>query len=404
MTSRAVGPKREPLQRSSSTSTFSRPSSHRTLSQQFPSSSPTRKPNDGLVDLTLDGDSAGRHAPKIGTSRLRLEVSTDSKSAAVSSPAPRSDGTASWRPSIPLPPRGRPILHFDVPSVGNLSPRPSQDGGADEPLIKPMPLPVRPGQHPPPTSSRSRPQAGASLKKDARPRPYVLEVPTIAPHYPPNGLLPPNPATQFPLKYEGHADFFPWSGNHVEDQFSESVIRQGYFDKASMTQNEILSARPSIFPALKHKSGLQTLSSLFTSVLAQRRAHGQINSASTFKPPPRVTVTDTKREMWLRDLANPTISLRRLSRSIPHGIRGKVLLDQSLSKNIPIERAVWLAKCVGANELRSFRRKGVSGTFAMGVEAKWIRDFTICVEQFVESITGTCGEKDFRARIDYGSV
>jgi mediator of RNA polymerase II transcription subunit 12 len=108
--------------------------------------------------------------------------------------------------------------------------------------------------------------------------------------------------------------------------------------------------------------------------------------------------------MWLKDLANPTISLRRLSRSIPHGIRGKVLLDQSLSKNIPIERAVWLAKCVGANELRSFRRKGVSGTFAMGGEAKWIRDFTVCVEQFVESIIATCGEKDFKTRINYALV
>jgi len=167
-----------------------------------------------------------------------------------------------------------------------------------------------------------------------------------------------------------------------------------------MTQNETGSAKASILPPLKHKSGLQTLSSLFTSVLAQRRAHGQITSSSTFKPPPRVTVTDTKREMWLKDLANPAISLRRLSRSIPHGIRGKVLLDQSLSKNIPLERAVWLAKCVGANELRSFRRKGANG-LPMGGEGKWIRDFTVCVEQFVESAVGSCGEKDFRSRVNY---
>ncbi|KUJ07380.1 RNA polymerase-like protein II mediator complex component Srb8 [Mollisia scopiformis] len=388
MTSRIVGPPgREPLQRSfsSSTTTFSRPSPHRTLSQKFPSSSPTRRTNDVLIDLTVDADAAGRHAPRIGTSRLRLEVSTDSKSALVESPAPTSDSTSTWKPSLPIPPRGRPVLHFDVPSVSNLSPRPSQDGGQDESTIKPMPLPVRPRQHAPPALGKSRHPAGASVKKDVRPKPYVLEVPTIAPHYPPNG----------------HADFFPWTGNHTEDQFSEHVIRHGYLDKAQMTQNETASARSSIFPALKHKSGLQTLSSLLTNVLAQRRAHGQITSASTFKPPPRVTVTDTKREMWLKDLANPTISLRRLSRSIPHGIRGKVLLDQSLSKNIPIERAVWLAKCVGANELRSFRRKGASGTFAMGGEAKWIRDFTVCVEQFIESIAGTCGEKDFRVRIDY---
>jgi mediator of RNA polymerase II transcription subunit 12 len=267
--------------------------------------------------------------------------------------------------------------------------------------IRPMPLPARPGQHAPPAVDKARTTLGSSAKKDARPKPYILEVPAAAPHYSPNGLSEPSSLDSFVLTREGHADFFPWVGNHPEDQFSENAIRHGFFDKAQMTQNETGSAKSSIFPSLKHKAGLHTLSSIFTSVLAQRRAHGVISSASTFKPPPRVTVTDTKREMWLKDLANPTIPLRRLSRSIPHGIRGKILLDQSLSKNIPIERAVWLAKCVGANELRSFRRKGASGTFAMGGEAKWIRDFTACVEQFVESVVSSCGEKDFRARINY---
>lgn len=152
---------------------------------------------------------------------------------------------------------------------------------------------------------------------------------------------------------------------------------------------------------MKHKTGLQTLSSLFTSVLSQRRAHGQIKSTPTFKPPPRVTLTDTKRETWLRDLANPSISLRRLSRTIPHGIRGKALLEQCLSKNIPTARAVWLAKCVGANEIRAFKRKGITGTFAMGGETKWIRDWTIFVEQFIESIVAACGEDDWRTRVSY---
>jgi mediator of RNA polymerase II transcription subunit 12 len=288
-----------------------------------------------------------------------------------------------------------------VPNVSNLSPGGVQEGTQNENPIKPMPLPVRPGQHVAPAVEKSRAALGNSAKKDARPKPYVLEVPTAAPQYPPNGMLVFSLHKEDLLTSKGHVDFFPWAGNHPEDQFSEPVIRQGYFDKAQMTQNETGSARGSIFPALKHKSGLQTLSSLFTSVLTQRRSHGQVTASWAFKPPPRVTVTDTKREMWLKDLANPTISLKRLSRSIPHGIRGKVLLDQSLSKNIPIERAVWLAKCVGANELRAFRRKGGGGTFQMGGEAKWIRDFTVCVEQFVENVIGSCGEGEFRGRINY---
>lgn len=341
MTSRP-GLGRPPQRSLSSTNAIQRPPPHRTLSQQFSSSSPTRRGNDPFVDLTFDGDTAlGRHAPRIGTSRLRVEVSKDSKpTEMVESPKPSSDVTPTWRPS--LPPRGRPQFHFDLPIGSSLSPRPAQDSEA---IPKPMPLPVRPGQHAPPVSGKSRAAPSTTVKKDARPKPYVLEVPAAAPTYSPNGMLNSLGLTGAEgLTRVGHADFFPWTGNHLEDQFSEPVIRQGYFDKAQMTQNETGSAKPSIFPALKHKSGLQTLSSLFTGVLAQRRAHGQITSASTFKPPPRVTVTDTKREMWLKDLANPTISLRRLSRSIPHGIRGKVLLDQSLSKNIPIERAVWLAK------------------------------------------------------------
>ncbi|KAF4624814.1 hypothetical protein G7Y89_g13353 [Cudoniella acicularis] len=306
MTTRPTLGHRQPPQRSlSTTNVVQRPPPHRTLSQQFPSTSPARRGNETFVDLTFEGSEAvpGRYGtiPRMG-SQLRLEILDSSNAELVQSPKPAAEATPTYR--TPIPPRGRPQLHFDVPSVSTLSPRAAQDGVQNEVAIKPMPLPMRPGQHAPPSSGKSRVAMTSSAKKDARPKPYTLEVPTIAPRYPPNG----------------HVDFFPWTGNHPEDQFSEPVIRQGYFDKAQMTQNETGSARASIFPALKHKSGLQTLSSLFTTVLAQRRSHGQITSSSTFKPPPRVTVTDTKREMWLKDLANPTIPLRRL--------KGKELVER----------------------------------------------------------------------------
>jgi mediator of RNA polymerase II transcription subunit 12 len=179
------------------------------------------------------------------------------------------------------------------------------------------------------------------------------------------------------------------------------VIRQGFFDKAPVSNNETSSAKPAIFPAFKHKSGLHALSTVFTGILGHRRHNGQITAPSTFKPPPRVTVTDTKREIWLKDLANPLIPLRRLSRTIPHGIRGKVLLDQCLNKRVPIDRAIWLAKCVGANDIRAFKRKGVNGTFVMGGEAKWIRDWTVCVEQFVEAVFSAFGDVEWKAKVNY---
>lgn len=200
----------------------------------------------------------------------------------------------------------------------------------------------------------------------------------------------------------GSADFFPWTGRHTEDVLNELTTKQGSYDKSPVSQNESNTARPSVWSSLKHKSGLQILSSLFVSALDQRQIHGTINTNSTFKPPPRVTLTDTKREAWLRDLANPSIPLRRLSRTIPHGIRGKILLDHCLSKDIPTSRAIWLAKCVGANEIRAFKRKGTGGVFTVGGEAKWIKDWTANVEQFLESIIGSCGSADWRSKINYG--
>ena len=401
MTSRPSlgGTQRQP-QRSLSSNIIQRPPPNRTLSQQFPPSSPVRRNNEGFGDASFEASDV---APaRFGTlpregSRLKLEIGKDSRTPTlVESPRP-ADLTPTWRP--PQPPRGRPQLHFDVPSISNLSPRPAQDAGGSEVIIKPMPLPARPGLHVPPPVEKARPVLVA--KKDVRPKPFHLETPAAAPHYSSNGTSARSAPGSSGPSSQGRADFFPWTGNHPEDHYTESAIRHGYFDKSQMSQNETGSAKGPIYAKLKDRAGLQTLSSLFTTVLVQRRSHGQITTSSTFKPPPRVTVTDTKRETWLKDLANSTIPLRRLSRSIPHGIRGKVLLDQSLSKNIPIERAVWLAKCVGANELRSSRRKGANGTFAMGGETKWIRDFTVCVEQFVESIVGSCGEKDFKSKINY---
>jgi mediator of RNA polymerase II transcription subunit 12 len=202
----------------------------------------------------------------------------------------------------------------------------------------------------------------------------------------------------------GVADYSPWTGNHPEDVLNEQTTKQGHYDRTQVSQNESNTARPSLYAQLKHRSGLQVLSSVFAAVLEKRQAHSKVTSASTFKPPPRVTLTDNKREAWLRDLANPMVPLRRLSRTIPHGIRGKVLLDQCLSKEIPIGRAMWFAKCVGANEIRAFKRKGTSGSLAQGLEMKWVRDWTSSVHQFLEGVISSCGKGDWKSKMNYSYV
>ena len=188
----------------------------------------------------------------------------------------------------------------------------------------------------------------------------------------------------------------------MEDVLGELTIKHGFYDKIQVSQNESGTARPTAWRSYKQQSGLNLLSSLFVSVLDQRQIHGSVTAGCTFKPPPRVTLTDSKREAWLRDLANPTIPLRRLSRTIPHGIRGRALLDHSLAKNIPTSRSLWLAKCVGANEIRAFKRKGASGAFAVGGESKWIRDWTANVEQFLDTLVAACGSDRWRENMTYG--
>ncbi|KAF2482136.1 transcription mediator complex subunit Med12-domain-containing protein, partial [Neohortaea acidophila] len=218
-----------------------------------------------------------------------------------------------------------------------------------------------------------------------------------------HGLDPPAAATKLPPPKKT-ADFSPWTGNQPEDTLNENVVKLGYFDKAPGTnQAECNSAKPTIASTLHQKNGpgVSLLSYLYTLVLEKRQTLGKCTAPSTFKPPPRVTVTDTKREAWLRDLANPDIPLRKQSRTIPHGIRGKLLMEQCLSKNISLPRAVWLAKCVGANELRAFRRKGVSGSATAVGESKWLLEWTTHVEQFLEDVIASCGQEGWQRRMGY---
>ncbi len=378
--------------------------------QQFPPS-PVRR-DTSLYDYSpVDPGSDGPPPARLGLqrragSRLKLELSHDPADPILHGPITDSPGapesSKAFTPSRIMPPT-------DSSDLGDMSPRfPAHPLSVE--MDVPLPMPRRPPPFVTTAPRRDMPPPPASTnsaKKDTRPKPYTVEPPASAPRYSthadatqkrPGGTA--SAASTTTTTTTGYADFFPWTGHHPEDQFSESVIRQGYYDKGLFSTAETQSAKGTLSTALKHKTGFTALSSIFTIVLSQRRHHGQITAPSTFKPPPRVTLTDTKREAWLRDLANPSISLRRLSRTIPHGIRGKVLLDQCLNKQVPTDRAVWLIKCVGANELRATKRKGVS-TLVMGGEARWIKDWTVSVEQFVEHVYFAFDEADWRAKINY---
>lgn len=375
--------------------------------QHVPPHSPVRKDALALSDHNQPADpadaatassqasSVSRHGttPRRAASKLRLELSNEDHIMA----GPATDSPQNT-PSLMSHSAAGPDYSTDA--SGNRSPALSHASHSDS-TITPVPMPQRrvPLQRFVPSSKSAVPLA-ALVKRDSKPKQYTIEVPPAAPRYLSTNKqegVPRDPFTKG--LFSGSADFFPWTGRHHEDEWSTEAIQKGTWDRGS--QNETSSARLAVYPSLKQKTGLNALSTIFMGVLNQRRNRGQITAPSTFKPPPRVTLTDTKREVWLKDLANPTISLRRLSRTIPHGIRGRTLLDQCLNKNVPTERAVWLAKCVGANEIRAFKRKGVTGALVMGNELKWIRDWTIFVEQFIDSVVSSVGEPDWKQRVTY---
>lgn len=405
-----------PHPRTLSTSSLSqRPPVPRTLSQTYLPPSPIRKEIIDLTGNTVSGSPEGSNGARAqgfqrAGSRLKLELHTDSITHADLTQSPGALDAKPFTPSRVMTRGGG-----DDSDLGDMSPRTSHNGSTVDNEPTRMPMPKRCKRFTLTCSSRSStskpPPVTAKQTRDTRPKPWSVEIPADAPRYPPPSKNKTNAQSRTTLASSsgrpsdkstgGHVDFHPWSGNHPEDRFSDHVIRNGYYDKLPHGQPETSSAKLTLFPMLKHKAGLHVLSNIFTSMLGQRRNKGTVNSEPTFKLPPRVTVTDTRREAWLKDLANPLIPVKKLSRTIPHGIRGKVLLEQCMNKNIPIDRAVWLSRCVGAQEMRSFKRKGATGPLVIGGEAKWIRDWTVNIEQFIETRINAFGEPDWKPKVQY---
>ncbi|KAL1851634.1 RNA polymerase II mediator complex subunit [Diaporthe australafricana] len=417
-------PQRQPPSRplSGSSSLSQRPAHQRTISSQYIPSSPIRNNNSTSTssnnnisaDFAADSSSQNSNAtqtqygtPRRGGSRLRLELSNQGIIHSGFIESPTSAGALDPFKSFTSSRPAAPSMSGDVSDLGDMSsPQTSRGAPTADNDNNPLPMPRRRTRFVVPDARKDvAAPAPAPVKRDLRPKPYTVEVPPSAPRYlvlnasGKTDSLSRTGSTNAPPT--AHADFNPWTGDGPEDHFTQTFIQTGFFDKAPVAQAETSSAKGAIFPSLKHKSGLYALSTVFTGILGSRRHNGQINSASTFKPPPRVTMTDTKREGFLNDLANPTTSLRRLSRTIPHGIRGKGLLEQCLNKNIPTDRAVWLAKCVGANEVRAFKRKGVNGAVVMGGEAKWVRDWTTFVEQFVDGVVSSFEDAQWKTKVNY---
>uniref|UniRef100_V5EY32 Mediator of RNA polymerase II transcription subunit 12 n=2 Tax=Kalmanozyma brasiliensis (strain GHG001) TaxID=1365824 RepID=V5EY32_KALBG len=128
---------------------------------------------------------------------------------------------------------------------------------------------------------------------------------------------------------------------------------------------------------------------------------------SQYKPPSRVTLNEAKLANYVKDLADPSVPLTRLSRSVPHGFRGEKLFEMlwaggalpaaaastasgyfnprvaplgtastpssattpgasipssasAARKSVDISRAVWFIRALGVAELSSLRNKSAA--------------------------------------------
>lgn len=339
------------------------------------------RPGTQVVDLTDDvSEREGAHPAK----RRRLEESNARQKRSTDVQIPLQMGEVSR-------PFGRQLHLSFAAQLAQIKQATAANGpsGPAASNTRPPPLPVRPWKH---QQSQEDPAGGGATPGTHFPIDYGNVEAT------PFRLEPPQRA---PIYRDGRvADFVPWRGKHPEDVMNESTAKHGYYDR-QISQNENGTARPSLYSVFKHKSGLDTLSSLFLRVMEQRESHGKIGTASSFKPPPRVTLTEAKRKAWLNDLSDPNVPLRKLSRTIPQGIRGQQLLDQCLLNAIPLGRAVWFAKCVGANEIRTLRRKETAGTFVAGAELKWLKEWTAGVGHFLDTVISSCGQPGWKQKMTY---
>ncbi|KAJ1025584.1 hypothetical protein NDA18_003927 [Ustilago nuda] len=200
-------------------------------------------------------------------------------------------------------------------------------------------------------------------------------------------------------------DLFPTKPYQPEDDMSQVSVRKG-FAARPYVRNESFSAHEMIYTRLASPDTIHLLSSCMDEILQRRRELDRNNVApSQYRPPSRVTLNEAKLANYVKDLADPSVPLTRLSRSVPHGFRGEKLFEmlwaggalpsataaaananyfnprnapstqqfQALScsaasisaptaprKSVDISRAVWFIRALGAAELSSLRNKSAA--------------------------------------------
>ncbi|WVQ75963.1 hypothetical protein IAR50_005599 [Cryptococcus sp. DSM 104548] len=177
----------------------------------------------------------------------------------------------------------------------------------------------------------------------------------------------------------GYPDYYPSRPGfeQAEDVLTEDNVKNGFTGKLFISEAaETFSMHGPIHQHLTNGC-LNMLMQLGKEVIQKQQDTLPQFTDRSFRIPVRVVWNDSKRLSFLSDLANPQIPLHRLMLSqVPHGFKGIELLDamyspstsgghnrpstsaaQILSEPIPVDRAVWFIRVLGANEITAHRAR-----------------------------------------------
>lgn len=165
----------------------------------------------------------------------------------------------------------------------------------------------------------------------------------------------------------GYPGFFPPKPGQDEDVLSEVRVRTG-FVLGHQVSAETFSAQAIINENLNAGDTLNKLEDLINEVFKRRADRVPSVPSSSFHIPARVTLSETKKQAWFADLANPDVPLSKLGKSVPHERKDHGLLDMLHQNNVAIPRAVWFLRVSGANETVGYRNKNSANPNQHSVE------------------------------------
>ncbi|KAJ1983035.1 hypothetical protein H4R34_001519 [Dimargaris verticillata] len=255
----------------------------------------------------------------------------------------------------------------------------------------------------------------------------LIMLPTRAQRY---SLKPPGDLPSFVDNNAslGFPDFFPQLSRQPEDQLTERNVRHGYAGHA-VIDADASSIHDLMFDRLQDGDFVRKLGAYALDILKQQSSALATNSPETsrtspatlertlsmdssrlsneaqtnftgprwhlaarvgarsyFQPPVTKYIADTtERDKWWQQLADPTVPLVTLAKSIPRGQRMDRLLETLVQHLVPLTRAVWVIQVIGCDEIQAAMQTKGGQPLVQAVES-YTRTWSLCWLDYIKKL------------------